>query len=63
MHDAIWEIPEHVGWQIFHSYEQSQGNARKFMHKITKNKQSNHVFESFRDIVIPDDVESDTLRI
>ena len=59
MRDAIWNIPQHVGWQIIHAYEQSNGNPRAYK----KTQKSNNTFESFRDIVIPEDKETDTLRI
>ncbi len=58
MEDAIWNIPEHIGWQIIHAHEQSNGNPRKFSNRI----KCDNTFDSFRNIIVPEDQETDTLN-
>jgi len=59
MEDAIWNIPEHIGWQIIHAHEQSNGNPRKFSNRI----KCDNTFDSFRNIIVPEDQETDTLNL
>lgn len=60
--DAIWNIPEHVGLQMFHAFDQAQGHRRKFSNADISDDAG--TWESFRDQEVPDDDEdSDTLKI
>lgn len=64
MHEAIWDTPEHVGWQILHAYEQGQGNRRKFINKESERDTTNVPIQSFRDMKVEEaEGDGDTLRI
>ena len=42
MDKAIWETPEHIGWQIIHAHCEANGMQRRFTRKKTvRNKESN----------------------